>query len=173
MNSGDIHSAQSIRDRYQSELSNLASYAWSTQLYPSNFPAAYLGNPATSSPQTTISSPVSDDILDATVISSTIRNAARSYTAIVNCRFRVYFNNNGRQDLVFDQTQRSLFNSSYLVSLANAGLNSNDESSSASFTTFFNSVKAQVIAAQSRYYEFSYNYCHASCHSSCHSWWPF
>lgn len=165
MNSGDIHSSSDIRSRYQSTLQNLTSYVWSTNNHPANFPTSYLGNPSTINPQSTISSPVTNDLLDASIISSTVRSAARSLTSIVDCRYRIYYNNNGTQQVQYDQTQRALFNSSYLVSLTNAGINSGDESFSSAFTTFFNSVQAQVIAAQSRYVDLSYSYCHASCFS--------
>jgi len=166
---GDIITASVVRSKYQTTLASYASFVWHSTNYPSYFPTAYLGVVATSSPQTTILSPNSSEIANAvTSLTDLVKAAAKSFTAIVTCRYRLYYNTNGSLGLQFDQTQKALFNSTYLVNLTSSSPVSGDINYDSTFNSFFSSIASQVATAQARYYDLSSTYCHSSCHSSCH-----
>lgn len=159
MTVGDIITSDSIKDKYISYLSAYTSFVWSQESHPNQFKASTLGESA--SVVSNLDSPNASDIINAvSSITDVVRLAAKSLTAIVTCRFRAYLNTNGTYILKFDQTQKALFNSNYLVNLSFSQPNSKDIIYESKLNEFFQSIQDQVATAQSRYYDISQNYCH-------------
>ncbi len=157
---GDVITGQSIADKYSQYLNGLNSYVWSLQNYPSYFPTAYL---ASGPLNNSINPPPSSDIMTAFLsIANAVKNTARALTAIVTCRYVLKYNNNGVWRVDFDQTQKALFNSSYLLNIA-SNLDAGNIIFEGTLNNFYNSVKNEVVSAQNRNIYLESTYCHTSC----------
>ena len=158
---GDLIKSTDIQAKYTAYLSGYTNYVWSLSNYPSLFPTAYLG----SSIVQNLPRPNPGDIITAfNSIANAVKTTAKALTSIVTCRYVLKYNDNGVWRVDYDQTQKALFNSGYLLNLT-SNINVGEIVFESTLNNFYASIRNEVIAAQNRLIYLESTYCHSSCFS--------
>jgi hypothetical protein len=174
-------SPQNIVDRYADFVTTVVnqSIVWGTNALPfAEMPSTNFGGTTTGKPISVTGTNITATPITASTIYNTLLNETTSYTRIRNLRAVLNVTggggNNGSRPtpgVIFDQTQKSYLNTTYLQTLStvgNAGVASGQVISSANLEALFTNMATAYSSARTTAATIEISVCHASCHSSCH-----
>lgn len=101
--------------------------------------------------------------ITASTIKSAMLAAGKAYTNIRTLRWRVYYNNGGSNQLITDQTQKTLMDTSYQVDLTQTFGNALDTIKWNDLVTYINGMKTAITNIHNTSVVVDNSYCHSSC----------
>jgi hypothetical protein len=175
---------QNIVDRYADFVTIVANQniIWGTNALPfSDMPSSNFGGTTTTGKSITILGAFivgTNSEISAAKIYDTLLAETRTYTRIRNLRAILFVTGTGGNigsrptpGTIFDQTQKSNLNTTYLQSLgtvSNSGVSSGQNVSVSNLERLFTGMGTAYNTAATTTATIQINVCHASCHSSCH-----
>ncbi len=133
-------------------------------------------NPAQGSSSGEATGDLGANITDTNITASTIVSQFKSYSTalsrIRSCRLIQYYNNNGSQQVIYDNTQitstgRTDFQAD-MSGVSSTGVSSGQAVNASAIDSFVSNLSTAISNNRNSTLIFSEYYCHSSCHSQCH-----
>ena len=119
-----------------------------------------------------LASAISDTDIVASTIVSQFKTYSEALSRIRKCRLIRHYNNNGTDEIQYDQTEvtstgRSDFQAS-MSGVSSTGISSGETITASAIDTFVGNLSTAIDANRNSTLTFNEYYCHSSCHGSCH-----